>query len=258
MKLVSKLRHDILQALKTYLAKNYDNETAIPPSRRKDIEAITSMLEDSDPINIRYNILQYLDKLSYSILAIFPFLEINRFKHSLSQVLHAPSYQEITMLKTLLKEAQSQHLDFRKKNSGDKLEQLELKICQQLKKTSKLDQEINRLQIENKFLCQTIELLTNKTENLQNEKSELMSNIADLEKKQQSLTEKCAGVLQENYHLQQKLKAIQKYLYLKPCKYQPLDTDRKIQAHQFSLFHHQSVLRDIQQNQTRKRRHTIC
>jgi hypothetical protein len=110
MPIIDTLRTDINHAINLFEQANQN----LSVERKQNITYIRNILKNTDPIEVRNTLLDYLNGLSVGIISILPFLEVNQFKKALKSVLELPRYQEKEFLRTVSAEIQSGSSIFRR------------------------------------------------------------------------------------------------------------------------------------------------
>lgn len=210
MRLIEQLRTDIDNAIRKFFMNKI-----VSTERQQNIRCIKQMLMCDNPLKAKIYLTEYIENLSSGFESLLPFLEVNRFKNLIKNVLNLPKYQENAILKALLEEmglsmGQDSFEDPNKDSFSihSRLNMLEQKCQIQSLKITDIDQEIKRLKTENEFLCKTISLLTGKNTQLVNENGVLIKERNKFKKLYQELNDKYEEVCSENIYLKNKLSSL--------------------------------------------------
>lgn len=163
MTLYEELHYDIKTGIDNYI-RRYHSYAQVPAERRRDIENILTILNGADPILGCQQIKTYLDKMILPLFSWLSFLEVNCFLREIKAHLHKEKYQELNMLRVLIKEK-----DYLLSNQLKK-DEVTIAIEERIeKKLSTLSYELGLLKKENAYLYQTLQKLNLKTNQLEQE-----------------------------------------------------------------------------------------
>lgn len=211
--LVQQMRKDILNALNIYQKTFYSTTREIPKNRQEDILQIKRILRENDPLQVRASLLNYIHTLASGFITLFPFLAVNQLKYAVKNILDLPKYQEIEILKALLQEKSNDKYLSDPSTAEDfqyRLNRIETQAEHQAQRIKKLDQEIERITKENQFLYATIQILSEKNQQLNEQLSHTETKLQKTTKAYEDLSQKYQGLLIENNKLHQQLNLLQK------------------------------------------------
>lgn len=204
---MEQIRHDIEQAIASFTQQNPN----MAVERSQNIYEIRSILKSNNPLKVHATLLDYANKLSTGFVSIWPFLEVNKFKNALLQVLNSPLYQENSMLKVMVSEmgVRLSHNNIIQspsdKNILARIVRLEQSLDHQNELVVDLQSEVKRLKVENQFLTKTITQLADKNKQLTLENQKLTDAKTKVEKEADQLKRKYEQLLEENAALKNQI-----------------------------------------------------
>ncbi len=153
--IVDQLKKDIRDTLQKYINK-FPASDKITHNRKLNIQNIETILEQSDPVYICSEINNYLDGLAVPFLSWLTLFDIYAFIRPLKEILRQEKYQEINLLRAVVKEKDQVIASYHgrltmKKNPVTVENQLEFII-----------RDLKLLKGENKYLYATLESLDRK------------------------------------------------------------------------------------------------
>ncbi len=136
------------------------------------------MLKGNNANLVRAELSNYLNNISTGFLSILPFLEVNRFQHTLRQVLEVPKYHETNIIKTIAAESgifldKDNVIDGVENSLSKRVKKIEEELDSQKQKIGGLQQEIQGLKAENKNLRQLLATMSAKNKDLISENEAL-------------------------------------------------------------------------------------
>lgn len=202
--IIHKLRRDIEQAIIKFKPS---------PERNEDIRRIKLMLKGNNANLVRAELSNYLNNISTGFLSILPFLEVNRFQHTLRQVLEVPKYHETNIIKTIAAESgifldKDNVIDGVENSLSKRVKKIEEELDSQKQKIGGLQQEIQGLKAENKNLRQLLATMSAKNKDLISENEALKKENGATKKEAQDIKEKYELLKKENASLKQKLQKL--------------------------------------------------
>ena len=204
MTTIKKLRDDIERAITLFIQNNPN----LSPERQQEISRIRELLAHNNPLKVKARLDEYINTLSTGFISIFSFLEVNRFKNALQQVLNSPAYQENAILKAMVLEAGIQlnqddivNLD---KNILSRVEKLERALGTQQDEIGTLQQQIKRLKEENQFLHKNMAKLSDANKELKIENRTIKEAKVRVDKEVKDLKQQYEVLLAENTALKNK------------------------------------------------------
>lgn len=207
MALIEQLRHDIEQTIASFTQQNPN----MAVERTQNIYEIREILKNNNPLKIHATLLDYANKLSTGFVSIWPFLEVNKFKNALIQVLNLPTNQENSMLKVMVSEmgVRLSHDNIVQspsdRNILARIARLEQSLDHQNELVVDLQSEVKRLKVENQFLTKTITQLAEKNKQLTLENQKLAEAKTKVEKEADQLKRKYEQLLEENAALKSQI-----------------------------------------------------
>lgn len=207
MTIIERFRDDIEESISKFL-QQYDVASV---QRRQDVALIREILKCNNPLQVKMKLTKFIEGLSSGFISIFPFLEVNRFKASLKQVIDSPQYQENMILKSMIDEMgihlaeDNIALTPNDKNIMLRLERLEQALEGQHQEMARLQTEVKRLKTENQFLSKTISILVEKNKELSVEKKQILEDKSQLEKDFTDLKKQVELLQNENKSLKSKI-----------------------------------------------------
>lgn len=218
MPIIERLKKDIEKAVANFVKQN----GSLSQERQTNLSQIWEIFRGENPSNIREELVNYVENLSTGLTTLWPFLEVNKFKNVLRDVISLPRYSETEILKALIAEGgrhsspdKSSHATTDSKLVA-RLDRLEKVMTFQGHEISALQAEISRLKTENQHLTKTISMLSEKNKQL----------TIDCQKLQESKSkaEQNANKLKLDYEqLQKENSALKKQLQI--LKNQPSSTE---------------------------------
>ncbi len=207
MALIEQLRRDLEQMIVNFTQQNPN----MAVERSQNIYEIRNILKSNNPLKVHATLLDYANKLSTGFVSIWPFLEVNKFKNALLQVLNSSLYQENSMLKAMVSEmgVRLSHDNIIQspsdKNILARIVRLEQSLDHQNELVVDLQSEVKRLKIENQFLTKTITQLAEKNKQLTLENQKLAEAKTKVEKEADQLKRKYEQLLEENAALKSQI-----------------------------------------------------
>jgi FtsZ-binding cell division protein ZapB len=203
VKIIESLRHDIEEAITQFSQQNQD----ISQDRQQDILHIRGLLDIQHPLELRLRLFDYVTHLSTGLASILPFLEVNKLKNALKQVLNLPKYQEYALLRSIMSEGHvSQPSD---PHLLARVEKLEQSVQGQTQEISLLQREVGRLKGENKALLKTISMLAGKNKVLAEENLTLKQEKTKVEQDTVDIKQQYQLLMNENINLKNQISRLQ-------------------------------------------------
>lgn len=166
--IIERLKKDIEKAVANFVKQNGN----LSQERQVNLRQIWEILQSENPTTIRDELVNTVENLSTGITKLWPFLEVNKFKNVLRDVINLPIYSETAILKALVAEGGGHSLlDRSTQLTTDaklvaRLDRLEKVMIFQGHEISALQNEISRLKTENLYLTKTISMLSEKNKQL--------------------------------------------------------------------------------------------
>lgn len=207
MSLIEQFRQDIENALAEFTRQN----PAMSPLRSQNISDIRVLLQSSNPVKVCAKVADYVNKLSSGFVSLCFFMEVNRFKNSLQNVLALPMYQENAILKRVISEMGNQTvINGAQHSTSDKtllarMESVESSLNFHTQQVDALRLEVKRLKLENQVLTKTITNLVEKNKHLAGECQKLKDDKIKIQADGGQLKLKYDQLLKENDELKKKM-----------------------------------------------------
>lgn len=217
MTIIDQLINDI----KSAIAKFLTSHTKISRELNKKIIEIDSVVRNNNPVNLVQALVSHVDSFSTGFIAIWPFLEVNKLKNIIKEILVLPKYQENVILKSIIFEMNT---DPASSNLHilNRLEKLEGAYSLQNFSIKNMGEEIKSLTAENQFLTKTLSMLAEKNKTLSLENEVFKSEKQGLEQEASKLKLERQTLIDENKLLKNKISHLESQRLLENKEEKPV------------------------------------
>jgi uncharacterized coiled-coil protein SlyX len=207
--IIERLKNDIENAVAHFVKQN----GSLSQERQSNLGQIWEIFRGANPITIREELINIVENLSTGLTTLWPFLEVNKFKNVLREVINLPRYSETGILKALIAEGGHSSLDQPPQAMTDskllaRLDRLEKVMTFQGHEISALQNEISRLKTENQHLTKTISLLSEKNKQLTHDCQKLQEAKSKAEQDANKLRVDYEQLQKENIVLKKQLQSL--------------------------------------------------
>jgi archaellum component FlaC len=211
MPIIVNLRDEINHAINLF-----KENRELSAERKQDIATIKHFFSTNDPIEVRNNLLNFINNLSTGFISIWPFLEVNQFKKVLKAVLEQPKYEEKQFLKTVSAEIQSGSSIFRRfeilenlvQSQQSKIGALQHDVEDGQNKIGVLQKKVSEGQSELGSLREKVNVLNQEIESLRSENTTLTKSLFHLRKENRELQNLNATITQQYGDLKQEYEVL--------------------------------------------------